>query len=171
MKRERLSNWPSWLPRSSPCVVAGRGQWARARKLLARDEEASTTCVIVSKRGTVVGVVTLDGREAWVRGELVQPRRPGPGGWATQVKSYKQQTISHRSERWSSEAWQCTITLVGNQPITIQPHASDTGLPSPQGEVIDLNAGSTNVRVGSGWRKVRAKLRSGLMRFEDWGSV
>lgn len=30
---------------------------------------------------------------------------------------------------------------------------------------------STNVRVGSGWRKVRAKLRSGLMRFEDWGSV
>lgn len=171
MKRERLSNWPSWLPRSSPCVVAGRGQWSRARKLLARDDEGSTTCVIVSRTGAVVGIVTLDGREAWVRGELVQPRRPGPGGWATRVKSYKQQTISLPPSSSVPIGWQCTITLVGNQPITIQPHASDEDLHSPQGEVISLNASSTNVRVGSGWRKVRAKLRSGLMRFEDWGSV
>lgn len=171
MKREHLSNWPSWLPRSSPCVVAGRGQWARARKLLARDDEANTTCVIVSKRGAVVGVVTLDGREAWVRGDLVQPRRPGPGGWATRVKSYKQQTISLPPLSSVLIGWQCTIINVGAGPITIQPHASDTDLPSPQGEVIDLNASQTNVRVGSGWRKLRAKLRSWLMCFEDWGSV
>ena len=90
MNRGYLSNWPFWLPRSSPCVAAGRCQWARARALLARDNEANATCAIVSKRGAVVGVVTLDGREAWVRGELVQPRRPGPGGWSTRVKSYKQ---------------------------------------------------------------------------------
>ena len=171
MKREHLSNWPSWLPRSIPCVVAGRGQWARARKLLARDDEANTTCVIVSRPGAVVGVVTLDGREAWVRGELVQPRRPGPGAWATRCKSYKQQTISLPPLSSVPIGWQCTITKVGVGPVTIQPHASDTDIPSPQGEVIDLNASSTNVRVGSGWRKVRAKLRSGLMRFEDWGSV
>lgn len=63
------------------------------------------------------------------------------------------------------------LTINGKSFNVTGKHASDTDLPSPQGEVIDLNASSTNVRVGSGWRKVRAKLRSGLMRFEDWGSL
>lgn len=77
--REHLSGWPSWLPKATPCVSAGKGQWKRARRLLARDDEASTTCAIVSGRGAVIGVVDLDGREAWVRGEHVQPRTPSVG--------------------------------------------------------------------------------------------
>ena len=169
--REHLSGWPSWLPKSTPCVSAGKGQWRRARKLLACDDEGSETCAIVSGRGAVIGVVTLDGREAWVHGEHVQPRRPGPGNWATKVKSYRQQTISLPPLSSVPNGWSCTITRVGDGPVTIRPHASDTDLPSPQGAVVDLNASSTNVRVGRGWRKRRAKLRSWLMRFEDWGSV
>lgn len=192
--REHLSGWPSWLPKTTPCVAAGKGQWKRARKLLASDDEGSETCAIVAGRGAVVGVVTLDGREAWVRGEHVQPRRPWPGGWTARVKSYKGQTagaavrvavtstisdsmpttgvsISLPPLSTVPPGRKCTITRVGDRPVTIQPHHSDTGLPSPQGEVINLNASSTTVRVGGGWRKLRAKLRSWLVRFEDWGSV
>lgn len=167
--REHLSGWPSWLPKATPCVSAGKGQWKRARRLLARDDEASTTCAIVSSRGALIGVVKLDGREAWVRGEHVQPRRPGRRIMSARCQAG--QTISLPPLSSVLDGWTCTITRVGDKPVTVQPHASDAGLPSPHGEVLDLNASSTNVRVGGGWRKHRVKLRSGLMRFEDWGSL
>lgn len=135
--REHLSGWPSWL--------------------LASDDEGSETCAIVSGRGAVIGIITLDGREAWVRGKHVQPRRPGPGNWATRVKSYKQETITLPS-RTSVLSGQ-VVTIIRrawNGPLAILTHADDTDpeivtLPSPLGEVIDINAGVT--------------------RFEDWGSV
>lgn len=160
-------------------MSAGKGQWKRARKLLASDDEGSETCAIVSGRGVLVGLVTLDGREAWVRGEHVQPRRPGPGGWTTRVRPYNVQTIAlpPRSSVLSGQMMTFWRMRHG-KPVTIIPHAVDTDheisecpLPSPLGEVIDINAGITFVRVGAGWRKIRANIRSWLMRFADWGSV
>lgn len=167
--REYLSGWPSWLPKATPWVSAGKGQWKRARRLLARNDEASTTCAIVSGRGAVIGVVKLNGREAWVHGEHVQPRRPSRRTMSARCQAG--QTISLPPLSSVPNGWTCTITRVGDEPVTVRPHASDTNLPSPQGEVIDLNATSTNARVGRGWRKHRVKLRSWLIRFEDWGSL
>lgn len=178
-QREQIDGWPSWLPKATPCVSAGKGQWKRARKLLASDDEGSETCAIVSGRGVLVGLVTLDGREAWVRGEHVQPRRPGPGGWTARVRPYNVQTIT-LPPRSSVLSGQMTTfwRMRHGKPVTIVPHAGDTDpeisecpLASPLGEVIDINACATFVRVGAGWRKIRAKLRSWLMRFADWGSV
>jgi len=168
MSSTHISRWPSWLSQATPCVPAGKRQWKRARRLLDRSDESSSFCAIISAKGEVIGLVSHDGREAWVRGDLVQPRHHGA---IAAIIDSGSKTITLPPLKSVSNGWQCTITNVGGKPFTIVPHPSDSDLPSPQGQVVALNASSTNVRVGHGWRKQRARLRSWLMRFEDWGSV
>lgn len=167
MSSTHISRWPSWLSQATPCVPAGKNQWKRARRLLGRSDESAAFCAIISSRGEVIGLVSLDGREAWVRGEFVQPRRPV--AHAELIELGKTITLPPLSS--VPNGWQCTIINLSDKPFKIVPHTSDVGLPSPQGHVVDPSASSTNVRRGKGWRKSRAKLRSWLMRFQDWGSV
>ncbi len=64
--------------------------------------------------------------------------------------------------------WTCTITNVGSKPYKVVPSPIDSGVASPVSGGVDVGATDTIVRVGSGWRPRRIKLRSWLLPFDDW---
>ena len=151
---------PRWLSSTTPCVQASRGQWRKARALLARDDEGEQSCAIVSSRGKVVGIVMADGREAWVRGDLIQPRR---GCTARgQIAARRGYVVSLPPLSSVPNGYTVTIVREGDAPVRVVPHALDAKGARPDATV-------NLVRVGGGWRRSRIKLRSGLLRYEDWG--
>ncbi len=151
---------PQWLPKSVVRVLSGPGQWRRARRRLAGGE---AICAIVAHSGALVGVVHADGREAWVHGALLQPRRPG-----RVRREYPAQTITLPALKDVPSGWTCTITNVGSKPYKVVPNPIDSGVASPVSGGVDIGAIDTIVRVGRGWRPCRAKLRSWLLHFDDW---
>lgn len=155
------SSHPPWLSRSAPCVPSGPKQWRRARRRLATGE--ASVCAIVAPSGMLVGVVHADGREAWVHGALLQPRRPGR---VRRDESAK--TITLPALKDVPSGWTCTITNVGSKPYKVVPNPIDSGVASPVSGGVDVGATDTIVRVGSGWRPRRVKLRSWLLHFDDW---